>query len=271
MKLFDFGLAVCVKKNRTHDATYRMTGNTGTISYMAPEVALSKPYNEKVDVYSFAIILWQLLSGEKLYPDLTREAHMQQVVLGGERLSLLPIMARAPIGVANLIEQCWNADHTMRPDFTTILRTLTDFTAEASCGSAGPSNTEKTVIVSSKKRNFLSLRNFFPLKIICESSSSSAMPLSGSTGSSSSSSDGDGSGGIGSKEGVKDETARVHAKILVKPVSLSTISGQVANNIIHGSGKGSTKHNTAFGGGSGSGGGGGGNRHTLISSLTLRS
>ena len=261
MKLFDFGLAVCVKKNRTHDATYRMTGNTGTISYMAPEVALSKPYNEKVDVYSFAIVLWQLLSGEKLYPDLTREAHMQQVVLGGERLSLLPIMARAPIGVANLIEQCWNADHTMRPDFTTILRTLTDFTAEASCSSAGPSNTEKTVVVSSKKRNFLSLRNFFPLKIICENSSSSAMPLSGSTGSSSS----DGSGGIGSKEGVKDETARVHAKIVLKPVSC-----QIANNIIHGSGKGSTNHNTAFGGGSG-GGGGGGNRHTLISSLTLRS
>ena len=251
MKLFDFGLAVCVKKNRTHDATYRMTGNTGTISYMAPEVALSKPYNEKVDVYSFAIVLWQLLSGEKLYPDLTREAHMQQVVLGGERLSLLPIMARAPIGVANLIEQCWNADHTMRPDFTTILRTLTDFTAEASCGSAGPSNTEKIVVVSSKKRNFLSLRNFFPLKIICENSSSSAMPLSGSTGSSSSSSsDGDGSGGIGVKEGMKDETVMVHAKIVVKPVC--------------------TNHNTAFGGGSG-GGGGGRNRHTLITSLTLRS
>jgi serine/threonine protein kinase len=40
-----------------------MSGGTGTLIYMAPEVALNKPYSEKVDIYSFGVILWQLASG----------------------------------------------------------------------------------------------------------------------------------------------------------------------------------------------------------------
>lgn len=233
LKLFDFGLAVCVKKNRTHDTTYKMTGNTGTLAYMAPEVALRKSYNEKVDVYSFAILLWQMLSGENPYPNLTRETYMQQVVVGGERLSVFPVMARAPIGVAKLIEQCWNADYTKRPDFTTILRDLTDFTT---CN-ASPSNTEKAaVVVSSKKRTFLSLKHFFPPKN-SEKSSSSASPVSGSTGSSS-------IGSGGSKKDVKGETAKMmqQTKLVLKPVSVSPISGEFtssSSNLFHGSRGGS--------------------------------
>eukprot|EP01037_Dinobryon_pediforme_P024906 gene24906-26869_t len=48
LKLFDFGLMACVKKcHRTRNDSYKMTGWTGTMAYMAPEVALQKPYNEK--------------------------------------------------------------------------------------------------------------------------------------------------------------------------------------------------------------------------------
>jgi serine/threonine protein kinase len=52
LKLFDFGLAACVQKKRTASDTYDMTGYTGTLVYMAPEVVLRKRYNEKVDVFS---------------------------------------------------------------------------------------------------------------------------------------------------------------------------------------------------------------------------
>lgn len=37
------------------------TGRCGSVLYMAPEVARGKPYNEKVDVFSFAILAWELL------------------------------------------------------------------------------------------------------------------------------------------------------------------------------------------------------------------
>ena len=40
-----------------------MTGRVGTLAYMAHEVALCKPYNEKVDIYGFGMILWQLVTG----------------------------------------------------------------------------------------------------------------------------------------------------------------------------------------------------------------
>jgi serine/threonine protein kinase len=53
----------CVRKRAQSTDTYKMSGNTGTLIYMAPEVALNKPYTEKVDIYSFGIILWQLASG----------------------------------------------------------------------------------------------------------------------------------------------------------------------------------------------------------------
>ena len=39
-------------------------GETGTARYMCPEVALHKPYNEKCDVYSFGILLWEMASGK---------------------------------------------------------------------------------------------------------------------------------------------------------------------------------------------------------------
>ncbi|ACI65481.1 predicted protein, partial [Phaeodactylum tricornutum CCAP 1055/1] len=63
VKIFDFGLAREYDRSisTSADGTYKMTGDTGSPRYMAPEVALEKPYNNSVDVYSFAILTWQIL------------------------------------------------------------------------------------------------------------------------------------------------------------------------------------------------------------------
>ena len=62
MLLFDFGLAKLIPRAAgPDDAPVEMTGKTGSARYMAPEVALSRPYNEKADVHSFAMILYQVL------------------------------------------------------------------------------------------------------------------------------------------------------------------------------------------------------------------
>ena len=130
LKLFDFGLAACVVKQQLASDTYEMTGFTGTLVYMAPEVYLKQPYNEKVDVYSFAMILWEIISGEKVFSKMSREEHMQEVVLCGQRPSLSPIRARAPEGVARLLGRCWHPDHQLRPDFATIQRELMAISGE---------------------------------------------------------------------------------------------------------------------------------------------
>ena len=142
LKLFDFGLAACVKKQQLASDTYEMTGFTGTLVYMAPEVYLNQPYNEKVDVYSFAMILWELISGEQVFSNMSKDEHMQEVVLGGQRPSLSPILARAPAGVARLLELCWHAKHQRRPDFASIERDLLSICDDETAASTPSSGCE---------------------------------------------------------------------------------------------------------------------------------
>lgn len=65
VKLFDFGLARELPKASSSSEVYCMSGEIGTVRYMAPEVALCKEYNAKVDVYSWAVLYWQCLTLEK--------------------------------------------------------------------------------------------------------------------------------------------------------------------------------------------------------------
>merc|ERR1712000_392609 len=122
IKILDFGLCTCVKKRESIDECYEMTGNTGSLRYMAPEVALKQPYNEKIDVYSFGILLWQMARDKAPYKGLSREEFMSRVVQKGLR----PKIDRSwNKDFANLIESCWHEDHTQRPSFEAISHALT--------------------------------------------------------------------------------------------------------------------------------------------------
>lgn len=63
LKLLDFGLCVCVKRRTNTTEAYQMTGMTGSLRYMATEVAMCQPYSEGVDVYSFGIIAYEMYTG----------------------------------------------------------------------------------------------------------------------------------------------------------------------------------------------------------------
>lgn len=81
VKIFDFGLAKELKlEKRLEDGTYKLTGDTGTMRYMAPEVYLNEPYNETADAYSFGIMCWQILAIEKPYAHCLSENQMVRSV-----------------------------------------------------------------------------------------------------------------------------------------------------------------------------------------------
>ncbi|KAF8378721.1 hypothetical protein HHK36_030070 [Tetracentron sinense] len=63
LKVGDFGLSKLIKVQNSHDV-YKMTGETGSYRYMAPEVFKHRKYDKKVDVFSFAMILYEMLEGE---------------------------------------------------------------------------------------------------------------------------------------------------------------------------------------------------------------
>jgi len=127
VKLIDFGLSACVRSRTTSEESYAMTGCTGSLRYMAPEVTLRRPYTEKVDVYSFGVLLWQMAKDKVPFQDIKKGDLEERVAIGGER----PKLDRSwSIGFCQLLEACWHANPERRPSFSEILRILDDLLTE---------------------------------------------------------------------------------------------------------------------------------------------
>ena len=118
IKLFDFGLSICVNKLQTMQDTYTMTGYTGSLRYMAPEVANSSPYNEAADVYSYGLILWQMAHDDLPFKGYSK-ALFEEAVSKGQKRPQCSIFL--PKDLTKLCKKCWVKDFTLRPSFEEIL------------------------------------------------------------------------------------------------------------------------------------------------------
>merc|ERR1711862_894985 len=115
VKIFDFGLAKeLLPSAKLGDGTYKLTGYTGSLRYMAPEVVLSKSYNESADVFSFGVLLWQIVSSVTPYDDYTVPMYEENVVAHGYRE---PIKPTWPKDLSELIALCWDTNPRIRPTF----------------------------------------------------------------------------------------------------------------------------------------------------------
>ena len=131
LKLFDFGLArEMQKKLRTVEGTYQLTGGTGFFPYMSPEVALSKPYNESADVYSFAILLWEIMKVEKPFGNLleSETGFLEQVIEGGARP---PLDNAWPEELVELLQLGWSDIRTERPSMASVYQSVQSLLAPA--------------------------------------------------------------------------------------------------------------------------------------------
>jgi serine/threonine protein kinase len=121
VKLFDFRLMTCVKRTSNPTDTFEMTGRTGSLRYMAPEVALKKAYNEKVDIHSFGIILWEMVKGKLPFKGVSKAEYMSQVVGLGYRPAVTKDM---PVALTSLMKKCWDPDYQKRPSCSQIMAAL---------------------------------------------------------------------------------------------------------------------------------------------------
>jgi serine/threonine protein kinase len=122
LKIFDFGLAKELKEDE-HDGhgLYRMTGFTGAIRYMAPEVGLRKPYNLKADVYSWSMLMWYIMALEPPMGMYTPNMFIDRVFRKGYRPA---VKAKWPEKLGELMKACWSESIDERPSFQTIMMTL---------------------------------------------------------------------------------------------------------------------------------------------------
>jgi serine/threonine protein kinase len=81
---------------------------------MAPEVIEHNPYGQKADVFSFAIVLWELLTCKVPYSEMTPLQAAVGVVQKGLRPPMPP---SAPPALAELMQQCWQRKPEDRPSF----------------------------------------------------------------------------------------------------------------------------------------------------------
>ncbi|GBP96850.1 Mitogen-activated protein kinase kinase kinase 12 [Eumeta japonica] len=103
--------------NREWNDVSAIMSFTGTVAWMAPEIIRHEPCSERVDVWSFGVVLWELLTQEAPYKNL--EAHSIMWGVGTESLSL-PIPSTIPESLQLLMNQCWNRIPRNRPPFKII-------------------------------------------------------------------------------------------------------------------------------------------------------
>ncbi|KAK9401033.1 mitogen-activated protein kinase kinase kinase 13 [Crotalus adamanteus] len=93
----------------------------GTVAWMAPEVIRNEPVSEKVDIWSFGVVLWELLTGEIPYKDVDSSAIIWGV---GSNSLHLPVPSTCPDGFKILMKQSWQSKPRNRPSFRQTLMHL---------------------------------------------------------------------------------------------------------------------------------------------------
>ncbi|EXX62635.1 polo kinase CDC5 [Rhizophagus irregularis DAOM 197198w] len=110
----DFGF--CGPANKPLNSIY------GNLPYIAPEVIVNKKYTFASDIYSIGILMWEISSGQP--PFINKHDYDLAIrIINGMRPKTIP---DTPLEYKELMEQCWDANPTKRPDIFTLFNKIRD-------------------------------------------------------------------------------------------------------------------------------------------------
>ncbi|CAB4442932.1 unnamed protein product [Rhizophagus irregularis] len=85
----------------------------GNLPYIAPEVIVGREYTFASDIYSIAILMWEISSGQTPFINYEHENDIVMNIINGIRPKIVP---GTPLEYKNLMKECWDADPLKRPD-----------------------------------------------------------------------------------------------------------------------------------------------------------
>jgi hypothetical protein len=151
VKVTDFGVATESSVERSNERT----AETGTYRWMAPEVIRHESYSSLADVYSFAVLMWQLLTREDPF---SPKSQIDAAMCVARDCVRPPFPTGTPVAIQELIEACWSDDPALRLPFDQISTRLKDIESkltdaekqwiEAPLGHSVYKQTKKRVSVS---------------------------------------------------------------------------------------------------------------------------
>ncbi|PNH09132.1 Serine/threonine-protein kinase HT1 [Tetrabaena socialis] len=135
-----------------YEEVFSLTGRTGSMVYLAPEAYKNEPYNDKVDIYSLAILMYELFGRTSVtythistkLPAFSRMLinadEFAERVAAGYRPPRPKMMNKLPPELWELIEAAWHQDPVRRPDIDEVveqLEAVAELMAEAEAEGGG--------------------------------------------------------------------------------------------------------------------------------------
>jgi serine/threonine-protein kinase len=119
VKVLDFGLAKAYSREdpTPHDLSHTSTLTRaesepgvilGTAAYMSPEQARGKPVDKRADIWAFGVVLYEMLTGRRLFRGDTTSDTLAAVLKTDPDWSLLPL--ETPLRIADLLRRCLTRD-----------------------------------------------------------------------------------------------------------------------------------------------------------------
>ncbi|EXX75464.1 Tpk2p [Rhizophagus irregularis DAOM 197198w] len=93
----------------------------GNLPYIAPEVISGKQTTKASDIYSVAMLMWEISSGQPPFINYEHDYDLAINIINGIRPR---IISGTPLEYKNLIVQCWDADPSKRPNISKLLRKI---------------------------------------------------------------------------------------------------------------------------------------------------
>ncbi|RIA96675.1 kinase-like domain-containing protein [Glomus cerebriforme] len=108
-------LGFCGPADKTSNSIY------GNLPYIAPEVIAGKQTTFASDIYSIAMLMWEISSGQPPFINYEHDYDLAMNIINGIRPR---IISGTPLEYESLMKQCWDADPLKRPDIGTLWRKM---------------------------------------------------------------------------------------------------------------------------------------------------